>query len=79
MLKSLWWVTETVTQPGIITHVVLCGWFLWCLRFRLRAALILFLILAAAISAGQGRNPGQGAGPSRDRSSSGWKTQGRCR
>ncbi len=55
MLKSLWWVTETVTQPwGIITHVVLCGWFLWCLRFRLRAALILFLILAAAILAGQG-------------------------
>ena len=54
MLKSLWWVTETVTQPwGIITHVVLCGWFLWCLRFRLRAALILFLILAAAILAGQ--------------------------
>ena len=49
-LKTLWWVTETVTQPwGIITHVVLCARFLWCLRFRLRAALILFLILAAAI------------------------------
>lgn len=33
-LKSLYWVTETVTQPwGIITHVVLCAWFLWCLRF----------------------------------------------
>lgn len=81
MLKSLWWVTETVTQPwGIITHVVLCGWFLWCLRFRLRAALILFLILAAAILAGQGRNPGSRRGSrSRDRSSSGWKTQGRCR
>lgn len=65
MLKSLWWVTETVTQPwGIITHVVLCGWFLWCLRFRLRAALILFLILAAAILAGQGaKSSGQGAGP----------------
>lgn len=64
MLKSLWWVTETVTQPwGIITHVVLCGWFLWCLRFRLRAALILFLILAAAILAGQGAKLGQGAGP----------------
>ncbi|STT03019.1 phosphatidylglycerophosphatase B [Klebsiella pneumoniae] len=65
MLKSLWWVTETVTQPwGIITHVVLCGWFLWCLRFRLRAALILFLILAAAILAGQGGEIlGQGAGP----------------
>lgn len=66
MLKSLWWVTETVTQPwGIITHVVLCGWFLWCLRFRLRAALILFLILAAAITAGRGRNHGsrRGSGP----------------
>ncbi len=65
MLKSLWWVTETVTQPwGIITHVVLCGWFLWCLRFRLRAALILFLILAAAIPGGTGGEiPGQGAGP----------------
>ncbi len=63
MLKSLWWVTETVTQPwGIITHVVLCGWFLWCLRFRLRAALILFLILAAAIPAGQGRNLGSRRG-----------------
>lgn len=64
MLKSLWWVTETVTQPwGIITHVVLCGWFLWCLRFRLRAALILFLILAAAILATGGEILGQGAGP----------------
>ena len=41
-----------------------CGWFLWCLRFRLRAALILFLILAAAILAGQGGEIlGQGAGP----------------
>lgn len=81
MLKSLWWVTETVTQPwGIITHVVLCGWFLWCLRFRLRAALILFLILAAAIWRDRGRNPGSRRGSrSRDRSSSGWKTQGRCR
>lgn len=54
-LKSLFWVTETVTQPwGIITHVVLCGWFLWCLRFRLKAALMLFAILSAAILAGQG-------------------------
>lgn len=80
-LKSLWWVTETVTQPwGIITHVVLCAWFLWCLRFRLRAALILFLILAAAILVGQGPNPGSRRGfRSRDRLSSGWKTQGRCR
>lgn len=43
-LKTLYWVTETVTQPwGIITHIILCGWFLWCLRFRLRAALMLLL------------------------------------
>lgn len=54
-LKVLYWVTETVTQPwGIITHVVLCAWFLWCLRFRLRAALVLFAILAGAILIGQG-------------------------
>ncbi|WP_437891565.1 phosphatidylglycerophosphatase B [Phytobacter sp. V91] len=54
-LRAAWWITETVTQPwGIITHVLLCGWFLWCLRFRLKAALMLFVILAAAIIAGQG-------------------------
>lgn len=54
-LKSLYWVTETVTQPwGIITHVALCAWFLWCLRFRLKAAVMLFAILAAAILVGQG-------------------------
>lgn len=54
-MKLLYWVTETVTQPwGIITHVILCAWFLWCLRFRLRAAIMLFLILAAAILVGQG-------------------------
>ncbi|MEX0494941.1 phosphatidylglycerophosphatase B [Raoultella terrigena] len=54
-LKLLYWVTESVTQPwGIITHTILCGWFLWCLRFRLRAAVVLFIILAAAILLGQG-------------------------
>ncbi|WP_435953968.1 phosphatidylglycerophosphatase B [Dryocola sp. BD626] len=53
-LKAMYWVTETVTQPwGIITHVLLCGWFLWCLRFRLKAAIMLFAILAAAILIGQ--------------------------
>ena len=52
-LKGMFWLTETVTQPwGIITHVLLCGWFLWCLRFRLRAAVVLFLILGAAIMVG---------------------------
>lgn len=53
-LKLLYWLTETVTRPwGIITHLVLCGWFLWCLRFRLKAAVMLFAILAVAIVAGQ--------------------------
>ncbi|QIX97671.1 phosphatidylglycerophosphatase B [Cedecea sp. FDAARGOS_727] len=55
VLKLLYWVTETVTQPwGAITHIALCGWFLWCLRFRLKPALMLFAILAAAILIGQG-------------------------
>ncbi|MCU6677237.1 phosphatidylglycerophosphatase B [Leclercia tamurae] len=54
-LKALYWITETVTQPwGIITHALLCGWFLWCLRFRLRAAIMLFAILAGVILIGQG-------------------------
>lgn len=54
-LKMLYWITETVTQPwGIITHVLLCAWFLWCLRFRLRPALMLFAILGGAILVGQG-------------------------
>ena len=54
-LKLLYAITETVTQPwGIITHGVLCAWFLWCLRFRLRPAIVLFAILACAILAGQG-------------------------
>lgn len=54
-LHLLYWITETVSQPwGIITHVVLCGWFLWCLRFRLKPAVMLFAILGCAILAGQG-------------------------
>lgn len=53
-LKLLFWITETVTQPwGIITHVLLCAWFLWYLRFRLKAALTLFAILGIAILLGQ--------------------------
>ncbi|MFW0973662.1 phosphatidylglycerophosphatase B [Leclercia pneumoniae] len=54
-LKTLFWVTETVTKPwGIITHTLLCLWFLWCLRFRLRAAIMLFAILGGSIAVGQG-------------------------
>ena len=55
LLKAAFWVTETVTQPwGVITHLILFGWFLWCLRFRIKAAIMLFAILAAAILMGQG-------------------------
>ncbi len=39
---------------GVITHLILFGWFLWCLRFRIKAAFVLFAILAAAILVGQG-------------------------
>lgn len=54
-LKAMYWVTETVTQPwGLITHIVLFAWFLWCLRFRLKAALMLFALLGGAILLGQG-------------------------
>lgn len=54
-LKGMFWITETVTQPwGIITHMILCAWLLWCLRYRLRAAVMLFAILGATILVGQG-------------------------
>ncbi|QMI05311.1 phosphatidylglycerophosphatase B [Citrobacter sp. RHB25-C09] len=54
-LKAMYWMTETVTQPwGVITHVLLCAWFFWCLRFRLKAAVMLFAILGGAIVVGQG-------------------------
>lgn len=50
----LFWVTETVTSPwGILTSALLCGWFLWCLRYRLKAATILLLIVISAILLGQ--------------------------
>lgn len=52
--KALFWVTETVTRPwGIVTSVLFCGWFLWCLRFRIKPALILLLIVTAALLTGQ--------------------------
>lgn len=54
-LLPLFWLTETVTQPfGIFTHCLLCGWFLWCLRFRLKSAVLLLLLLGCAVLAGQG-------------------------
>lgn len=54
-LKGLFWVTETVTAPwGIVTSVLLGGWFLWCLRFRLKPAIGLLVILSMVIVVGQG-------------------------
>ncbi|MCU5775694.1 phosphatidylglycerophosphatase B [Erwiniaceae bacterium BAC15a-03b] len=53
-LRVLFWMTETVTSPwGVVTSVILCGWFLWCLRFRLKPAIFLLVIMVAAILAGQ--------------------------
>lgn len=53
-LRFLFWMTETVTRPwGILTSAILCAWFLWCLRFRLKPALFLLAIMITAIVAGQ--------------------------
>ncbi len=47
--------TETVTAPwGILTSVLLCSWFLWCLRVRFKPAVGLFVVLGAVIVLGQG-------------------------
>ncbi|AXY32944.1 phosphatidylglycerophosphatase B [Yersinia pseudotuberculosis] len=54
-LKVFFWVTETVTAPwGILTSVLLCSWFLWCLRVRFKPAVGLFVVLGAVIVLGQG-------------------------
>ncbi len=55
LLKGLYWVTETVTAPwGFLTSLIFSAWFLWCLRFRLKSAVGLFILLSAAIVIGQG-------------------------
>lgn len=55
LLKVLFWMTETVTSPwGILTSVIFSAWFLWCLRFRLKPAIGLVLMLSAALLIGQG-------------------------
>ncbi|PXB00894.1 phosphatidylglycerophosphatase B [Pectobacterium carotovorum] len=54
-LRVLFWITETVTSPwGILTSIVLSIWFLWCLRFRLKPALGLLVIMAMTVLMGQG-------------------------
>lgn len=53
-LRMLFWITETVTSPwGIVTSTLLCGWFLWCLRFHPKPAIFLIIIMVAAILTGQ--------------------------
>lgn len=52
--EILFWLTETVTRPwGTLTSAILCVWFLWCSRYRLRSALLLLLIIILAVLAGQ--------------------------
>ncbi|KHN50564.1 phosphatidylglycerophosphatase B [Pectobacterium fontis] len=54
-LRVLFWITETVTSPwGILTSIVLSLWFLWCLRFRLKPALGLLVIMVITVLIGQG-------------------------
>ncbi|PWC22336.1 phosphatidylglycerophosphatase B [Brenneria roseae subsp. roseae] len=58
-LKILFWTTETVTSPwGALTSVVLSVWFLWCLRFRLKPALGLLVIMLITVLIGQGVKSG---------------------
>ncbi|CAI1035587.1 phosphatidylglycerophosphatase B [Serratia quinivorans] len=55
LLKGLYWLTETVTSPwGILTSIILGAWFLWCLRFRIKPAIGLLVLLSASILIGQG-------------------------
>ncbi|MDO6405466.1 phosphatidylglycerophosphatase B [Pantoea phytobeneficialis] len=54
LLKLLFWMTETVTSPwGILTSLILSAWVLWCLRFRLKPAILLLVIMNGAILVGQ--------------------------
>ncbi|WP_413732836.1 phosphatidylglycerophosphatase B [Sodalis sp. RH20] len=53
--RGMFWITQTVSAPwGMVTSALLLGWFLWCLRFRLKPALALACILGVTILAGQG-------------------------
>jgi len=55
LLRSVYWVSETVSSPwGVLTSLLLSIWFLWCLRFRIKPAFVLLLIIAAALVVGQG-------------------------
>ncbi|WP_312240580.1 phosphatidylglycerophosphatase B [Pantoea sp.] len=54
VLRGFYWVTETVTRPwGALTSLSLSAWVLWCLRFRLKPAIMLLIIMNGAILTGQ--------------------------
>lgn len=54
-LRALFWMTETVTSPwGVLTSAILTGCFLWCLRFRLKPALGIVVIMVVTVLLGQG-------------------------
>ncbi|MFC3395424.1 phosphatidylglycerophosphatase B [Brenneria rubrifaciens] len=58
-LKMLFWITETVTSPwGTLTSTLLSAWFLWCLRFRLKPALGVLVIMVITVLIGQGVKSG---------------------
>ncbi|WP_017346254.1 phosphatidylglycerophosphatase B [Pantoea sp. A4] len=53
-LKLFFAVTETVTRPwGTLTSLLISAWVLWCLRFRLKPALVLLAIMNVTVIAGQ--------------------------
>lgn len=55
ILRPFYAITETVSAPwGTLTNIVLCAWFLWCLRYRLKPAIVLVVLLSMAVLIGQG-------------------------
>ncbi|QTF08560.1 phosphatidylglycerophosphatase B [Brenneria izadpanahii] len=58
-LRMLYWSTETVTSPwGTLTSVILSAWFLWCLRFRVKPAIGVLVIMVITVMIGQGVKSG---------------------
>ncbi|CPR19772.1 phosphatidylglycerophosphatase B [Brenneria goodwinii] len=54
-LRALFWMTETVTSPwGTLTSLILGAWFLWCLRFRVKPAIGVLVIMLITVMIGQG-------------------------
>lgn len=55
VLRAFYWVTETVSSPwGMVTNALLCAWFVGCLRFRLKSAMVLVIMLSVTVVIGQG-------------------------